>query len=186
MQGDTGASGSISGHCPAVYSFDKDIYPGYGTFDYHLHCFGFIGCYGYIPDHSCHRHSGRRNNLPVTIQYAGDVVSHLLQRQKISYTVKLACETLRFVGNNYDQDIIAGSHFEKLRIYISSCLRSAQQDVFIHIQPHATGRAAEYDKPHGVYLLLLFHIPIIHQVDAKLRPGSMGRQLISHISFSTT
>ena len=49
-----------------------------------------------------------------------------------------------------------------------------------------TGRAAEYDKPHGVYLLLLFHIPIVHQVDAKLRPGSMGRQLISYISFSTT
>ena len=104
MQGDTSASGNISGHRPTVYSFDKDIYPGYGTFDHHLYCFGFIRCYGYIPDHSCHRHSGCRNNLPVTIQYAGDIVNHLLQRQKIGYTVKFACEALRFVGNNYDQN----------------------------------------------------------------------------------
>ena len=123
MQGDTGASGSISGHCPAVYSFDKDIYPATARSITICTVLVSSGAMDISRITSCHRHSGRRNNLPVTIQYAGDVVNHLLQRQKISYTVKLACETLRFVGNNYDQDIIAGSHFEKLRIYISSCLR---------------------------------------------------------------
>ena len=181
VQGDTGASGSISGHRSTVYSFEKDIDPGYGTFDNHFYFLGFIRRYRYIPNYSYHGHSGHRNYLSATIQYVRDVIEHILQRPKTGNTIEFTCKTLRFVGNNYDQNIIAGSHLEKLRVYIGSFLRSTQQDVFIHIQPHTTGRAAEYDKPHGAYLLLLIRIPIVHQVDAKLRSGK-NRQLISCIS----
>ena len=88
--------------------------------------------------------------------------------------VESICKSLRFVGNNHNYHIIIGSHLENLCGNVSGRARSIQPDEFIHIQFHITGRVTEYDEPDGFYLLLPVCIPIVHQTDAKLRPGKQG------------
>ena len=78
MQSDTGATGSISGHRSTIYGFEKYIYSGHGTFDNHFYFLGFIRCYRYIPNHSCHGHTSRRNYLPVIVQYISNIIDHIL------------------------------------------------------------------------------------------------------------